>query len=117
MNILNKITKGHFVSSGVIITYDFTDNKISAKELEEYTKTINGGIPTLTTTIKDSNTGILYSLPNTTLYHDGNADSAAVVFNSAFENLQISKKVSTSIERILIVEIGNKFGVALNKII
>lgn len=115
--MINKITEGRFIPSGVIITYDFNDNQISAKEIEEYTKSVNNGIPTLTTSILDGRTKQVYNLPSTTLYHNGNADSAATSFNAAFKNLKNIKGVSTSLEKILIVEIGNKFGLALNKII
>lgn len=116
MNYLDKTTSGNFVRSGVIIAYDFNDNKISAKDLEDYTKR-NDGIPVLSTTIVDLRTNVTYSLPNTTLYHDGTAESAKAVFKAAFENIKLEKNLSTTLDKIIIIEIGNKFGIALNKIL
>ena len=108
------IVKAPFIPTGVIITYDLGNSAISATDFETYTQSVNNGIPTLSTSIIDLKTRITCTLPSTTLYHNGNVDSAKTTFLATLESLNSSKGTKSILKKILIVEIGDKWGLAFN---
>ena len=96
-----------FGVSKVIITYDLSNNDISAQEIAEAS---NGVFKTYTI----MQNGSLYKLPNTTLETSEifSAKGAVIAFKQAFAVAKQNKKVFSycRISRILACEILNKQG-------
>lgn len=83
-----------------LITYDLSDNKVSAADIADES---NG-----TLHIDVTVTGHAYSLPNTTLRYSGSKEQAKSAFIAAFNKAKPAYS-SCKINRLLISEVNNQF--------
>lgn len=99
----SKMSKTNFNwdSQDILITYDLSDNRVSATEIADAS---NGVLHTYVTMNNDSHK---YLLPNTTLWYSGSKDQAKSAFITAFNKAKPSY-TSCTINRLLITEVGSK---------
>ena len=84
-----------------LITYDLSDNRVSAAEIADAS---NGVLHTYVTINNDNHK---YLLPNTTLCYNGSKEQAKSTFEAAFNKAKPSYSACT-INRLLITEVGSK---------
>ena len=91
-----------FNTNDVVITYDLTNNDISAEEIAENSNGL------LFTRISYNNIG--YALPTTTIYmQNANVKIAIDAFVKAFESAKNKKYYSQAkIKKLLVLEVGQK---------
>lgn len=85
-----------------LITYDLSDNRVSAAEIADAS---NGVLHTYVTMTDDNHK---YLLPNTTLWYSGSRDQAKSTFIAAFNKAKPAYS-SCKINRLLVTEVGSKF--------
>lgn len=84
-----------------LITYDLSDNRVSAAEIADAS---SGMLHTYVTMTDDNHK---YLLPNTTLWYSGSKEYAKSTFETAFNKAKPSYS-SCTINRLLITEVGSK---------
>ena len=94
-------TNFNWDSQDILITYDLSDNRVSAAEIADAS---NGVLYTYVTMKNDNHK---YLLPNTTLWYSGSKDQAKSAFIAAFNKAKPSYS-SCTINRLLITEVGGK---------
>jgi len=94
-------TNFNWVNPKTLITYDLSDNRVSASEIADAS---NGTLHTYVTINNDNHK---YLLPNTTLWYSGSKEQAKSAFVTAFNRAKPSYS-SCAINRLLITEVGSK---------
>lgn len=91
----------NWASQDILITYDLSDNRVSAAEIADAS---NGTLHTYVTINNDNHK---YLLPNTTLWYSGSKEQAKSAFIAAFNRAKPTYS-SCAINRLLITEVGSK---------
>ncbi len=94
-------TNFNWNSLDILITYDLSDNRVSATEIADAS---NGTLHAYVTINNDNHK---YLLPNTTLWFSGSKEQAKSAFIEAFNRAKPSYS-SCAINRLLITEVGSK---------